>query len=96
MARRSSRRHLNCGPGRSIPQKTITIAPFIDSSLVSARSAMSRDQAIRQMASDMREAAHREGGVTSDGLELLGFTPAQIADLVRPARVMANKLAALT
>lgn len=74
----------------------ITIASFIASSLVPARSAMNRDDAIKQMASDMCEAAHREGGVTAEGLELLGYTPEQITALVRPARVMANRLAALT
>lgn len=96
MAMRSFRR-CNTLPGVTSQTKpSIRIAPFIASSLVPARSAMKRDDAIRQMASDMREAAHREGGVTAEGLELLGYTPEQIASLVRPARVMANQLAALT
>lgn len=96
MPRRSSR-HCNRLPGFSRPAKPpITIAPFIASSLVPARAGLDRAAAIRQMASDMREAAHREGGVTSEGLELLGYTPEQIASLVRPARVMANRLATLT
>lgn len=93
--RRSSR--CNRLPGASNTQKPQPAIPtFIASSLVPARAALSRDDAIRQMASDMREAAHREGGMTAEGLELLGYTPEQIATLVRPARLMANKIAALT
>lgn len=96
MPSRSFRR-CNTLPGvASAPKPLPKIAPFIASSLVPARSAMKPADAIRQMASDMREAAHREGGVTSEGLELLGYTPEQIIALVRPARVMANKLAELT
>lgn len=94
---RSSIRRCNTLPGvTTAPKSSITVAPFIASSLVPPRAAMARDDAIRQMASDMREASHREGGVTAEGLELLGYTPEQIAALVRPARVMANRLAALT
>lgn len=96
MARRSFSR-CNRLPGvASALDPQPKIPSFIASSLVAPRSAMRRDAAIAQMASDMREAAHREGGLTGEGLELLGYSAKQIASLVRPARLIANKLAALT
>jgi hypothetical protein len=49
-----------------------------------------------RMASDMREAAYREGGVTVDGLKLLGYTAAQIAAHADAARIIADQQAAMT
>ena len=81
-------------PGISLPRKPQPeIASFIDTSLVKPRAGMKRDEAITQMASDMREAMYREGGLTEQGLQLLGFSDEQIATLVKPARELANTLA---
>ncbi|WP_445493147.1 hypothetical protein [Rhodopseudomonas sp. RCAM05734] len=82
-------------PGISTIRPTVTISPIIDSSLVAPRAAMSDAAATRRMAEDMREAVYREGGLTEEGLELLGYSADQIGALVRPARAMANRLAAL-
>lgn len=70
-----------------------TVPNFIDSSIVSPRADMSGEQATRQMARDMQEAAFREGGMTRDALELLGWSAAQIDTLVPAARAAADRLA---
>lgn len=93
---RSSSRPRRMPGVTSTPRPRPTIPNFIDTSLVRARSALSDGEATRQMASDMREAAYREGGLTEHGLELLGYTPRQITSLVPPARIMANELAGLS
>ena len=72
------------------------VPDFIDTSLVRARSALTDRQATEQMASDMREAAYREGGLTEHGLELLGYKPSQIKTLAGPARILANEQAGLS
>jgi hypothetical protein len=48
------------------------------------------------MASDMREASHREGGMTRDDLERLGYTAAQIDEHGAAARQLANRQAVMS
>lgn len=71
------------------------ISPLIDTCVVRPRCTMDRNAAIQQMASDMREASYREGGLTETGLQLLGYSDDQIAELVKPARALADRLAAV-
>jgi hypothetical protein len=71
------------------------IPSFIDSSLVRPRASLSGAAITRQMASDMREAALREGGITRDDLEVLGWTSAQIDKYVAAAREQAQALSGL-
>lgn len=73
-----------------------TVPAFIETSLVPARGSLDAKQSVRRMASDMREAAYRDGGLTRDGLELLGYTPAQIDAHAADARRLANQQAGLT
>lgn len=73
-----------------------SVAKLIDTSLVRARCTLSGKAALEQMASDMREAAYREGGLTRDGMELLGWTGAQIDSLARDARALANTQAVMS
>jgi hypothetical protein len=72
------------------------IAGFIKTSLRQPRASLPSGKAVAQMADDMREAAYREGGLTREGLELLGYTRAQIDTLTPAARARANELSALT
>lgn len=73
--------------------RRFNVPAFIDSSAVPPRADMSDAAATRQMAQDMREAAYREGGMTRDALQLLGYTAAQIDRLVPAARLQADRLA---
>lgn len=73
-----------------------TVPRYIETSLVQARAALSDAEATTRMASDMREALAREGGLDREDLERLGFTGQQIDRLHRPARLMANLQAAAT
>lgn len=72
------------------------IAAFIGSALVPPRAAMTDAEAIRQMAEDMRNASQREGGITEDDLEVLGFTRTQIKLLGRDAARRAQALSGLS
>lgn len=72
------------------------IPGFIATSLVKPRAAMNADDALRQMADDMRNAAYREGGINADDLEALGFTPDQIKAHGREASRKAHALSAMT
>ncbi|WP_223967798.1 MULTISPECIES: hypothetical protein [unclassified Bradyrhizobium] len=45
------------------------------------------------MADDMRAASYREGGITEDDLERLGFTRSQIKAHAADARALAHQLA---
>jgi hypothetical protein len=83
-------------PGVTSTLSIIRISPLIGTCVVAPRSTMDKATATRQMASDMREAAYREGGMTEDGLMLLGYSDQQIATLVKPARALADQLAALS
>lgn len=80
----------------SAPARHIEISKLIDSSFVKPRAAMSDADAKLQMANDMREASHREGGITREGLELLGWEAAQIDRLAGAARIKAQALAGMT
>lgn len=94
MARRSTCNKL---PAARRPQpQIVSVSPLIDSSLVRARSLLKGDAVVRTMASDMREAAYREGGLTEFGLELLGYTAEQITAHVPAARAMADQMAGAT
>lgn len=79
---------------RLAPQATVPA--FIDTSMVPARAGLSDAQAVARMASDMRECLYREGGLTREGLELLGYTPAQIDSHAPKARRLANAQAVMT
>lgn len=83
-------------PGVSHIPPANRISKLIDTCVVAPRCAMDATTATRQMASDMREAAYREGGLTHDGLMLLGYSDDQIATLVKPARALADQMASLT
>lgn len=83
-------------PGRSFLAAAPSIPSFIATSFVKPRAAMSPAEATRQMAEDMRAAAYREGGISQDELETLGFTLAQIKTLGAAARQRAQLLATAT
>jgi hypothetical protein len=68
------------------------IPSYIDASTVAPRAGLFGDAAAVRMADDMRAAGHREGGVTRDDLELLGWTPQQVTDLSGKARNIAQRL----
>ncbi|CAM5403560.1 hypothetical protein AFEL58S_02075 [Afipia felis] len=74
----------------SILKPQPTIPGFIESTISKPRASLSDAAAIKQMASDMRDASMREGGITRDDLELLGFTPGQIDRCVTDARMLAQ------
>ncbi|UZE47945.1 hypothetical protein ONR75_24215 [Rhodopseudomonas sp. P2A-2r] len=82
-------------PGVTRIPPVITVSKLIDTCVVAPRCAMDATTATRQMASDMREAAYREGGLTHDGLMLLGYSDDQIATLVKPARALADQMASV-
>lgn len=93
----SSLRRTRRLPGiTSTPCPQPRIASFIASSMVRPRASMADPAALLQMADDMREANYREGGMTRDGLLLLGWTPKQIDRLSQPARVYAQELSGMT
>jgi len=87
---------------RRMPGITTVFAPrpnipdYIQTSLVPARAAMNDADARRQMANDLREGAMREGGVTRNDLEVLGWTPRQIDAHIGPARQSAQSLSVMT
>ncbi|WP_316184673.1 hypothetical protein [Bradyrhizobium sp. SZCCHNRI1003] len=88
------RRYCNRLPGRSRPLAAQpTIAAFIDSALTLPRAGLSGSALIKRMAEDMREAGHREGGITEDDLLRRGFTSAQIKLHAADARALAQQLA---
>lgn len=78
----------------SAPQGTVP--DFIATSMVPARSGLADKATVDRMASDMREAAYREGGMTRAGLELLGYTALQIDRHAPAARIKADQLAGMT
>lgn len=92
--RRSHCNRLPARGSRLTPQPHVP--SYIKSSLVRPRAALSALEAIEQMASDMREAAYREGGLTREGLELLGYSSAQIDTHAAAARQLANKQAVMS
>lgn len=85
-----------------LPGVTTTFQPrpsipgYIGTSFVQPRAGLPDDAAKRQMASDMREAYHREGGVTRDDLKLLGWTGGQIDRLADAARIRAQAMSGMT
>ncbi|WP_407155203.1 hypothetical protein [Bradyrhizobium sp. STM 3557] len=86
-------RYCNRLPSRPMPVRVPAahIPAYVDTSLVSARALLGADETVKRMASDMREASHREGGITREDLQLLGWTPAQINDHADAARRLANE-----
>lgn len=91
------RSHCNRLPAATRPRPVQpSIAPFVDTSLVPARAGLDATATVAQMASDMREASHREGGMTRDDLERLGYTAAQIDTHAAAARARANELAVMS
>lgn len=91
------RSHCNRLPGRSrFYPAAIVIPAFIDSSLVKPRAGLEGHAATAQLAEDMRQASQREGGISRDDLELLGWTPAQIDAHAGKARIRAQALAGMT
>lgn len=77
----------------SIIPPQATVSALIETALVPPRAGLAGDRATRQMAEDMRSAGHREGGMSRDDLELLGWTAAQIDSLAAKARTRAQALA---
>jgi hypothetical protein len=80
----------------STPKRQIDVSPIIESSFVKPRAGMDDGAARAQMASDMREASSREGGITREGLELLGWTSLQIDRHASAARIKAQALSGMT
>lgn len=90
-------RHCNRLGGRPARlARQAAVPAYIDTSMVPARSGLSGLAAVERMASDMREAAYREGGLTREGMELLGWSKIQIDLYVIAARDLANKQAVMT
>ena len=87
------RRNCNRLPASSTLQPAITVSSLIDSALVRPRASLTGHKATAQMAEDMRQGGHREGGVTERDLELLGWTAAQVRDLAAAANIRAQSLA---
>ncbi len=83
-------------PAQSTIRPAVTVSKLIDSAFVKPRGTLEGAAAVRQLADDMRQASQREGGITRDDLELLGWTPAQIDANAAPARALAQSLAELT
>ena len=90
------RRHCNKLTPISTLRTQVTVSALIDSSLTKPRSSLMGPAAERQMADDMRQAAHREGGITDRDLELLGWTPGQVKELAGAANIRAQRLAGMT
>lgn len=86
-------RHCNRLPAARRPAAAYFSVPgFIDSALVPPRSSLSPSAAVKRMADDMRQASHREGGVTSGDLESLGWTAGQVKTHGADARALAQHL----
>lgn len=93
--RRSTRcNRLPARGSRFTPQ--VAVPAFIPTSMVPPRAALSDDDTVKRMASDMREAAYREGGLTREGLQLLGYTDKQIDAHAGAARRLANEQAVMS
>ena len=76
------------------PQENARVPrPLISSNVFRPRSPLKGREAIEQMADDMRIAAARSGGVTSDDLALIGWSRAQILVHGDAARELAHRLA---
>lgn len=92
------RRHCNRLPARGGSRLTpqAKVPSFIETSMVPARSGLDPVQTVERMASDMRECAYREGGLTREGLELLGYSGSQIDAHASAARRMANQQAVMS
>jgi hypothetical protein len=90
-------RHCNRLPAQpSFIAARPAIPAFIATSLIKPRAAMNDAAATRQMAEDMRAAESRDGGISADELEALGFTRAQVKTLAAAARQRAQALAEAT
>lgn len=92
--RRSSCNRLPGIPSFIAPQATVP--GFIDSALTKPRASLEGKSATRQMAEDMRQAGHREGGVTRDDLSRMGWTALQIDQHAAAANIQAQALAGAT
>jgi hypothetical protein len=80
-------------PGRSRPLPAPpTIPDFIETALVGPRAMLSPSATVQRMAEDMRTSGDREGGITAEDLERLGFTPTQIKLHAADARSLAQRL----
>lgn len=87
-------RHCNRLPAARRPATAYFAVPrFIDSALVPPRSTLAPMAAVKRMADDMRQAGHREGGLTAEDLEAMGWTAGQVKTHAADARVMAQRLA---
>jgi hypothetical protein len=87
-------RHCNRLPAARRPATAyFTVPSFIDTALVAPRSGLSPTAAVKRMADDFRQGAHREGGITGDDLEALGWTAGQVKTHGADARALAQQLA---
>lgn len=78
------RRHCNTLPAASTFKPEIVISPLVDSALVRPRAGLKGQAATAQMAEDMRQGGHREGGVTEHDLKLLGCLASKFATSLTP------------
>ncbi len=84
-------------PGASRPAKPYAaVSELIDTALTPARAGLKGPAAVERLAEDMRQASQREGGITRDELELLGWTPDQLDTHGAEARQRAQSLSVLT
>lgn len=93
--RRSSCNRLPGVRFHALPANAI-VPSFIDSALIKPRASLQGQTATRQMADDMRQAGHREGGVTRDDLSRMGWTPLQIDTHAAAANIQAQAMSGLT
>jgi hypothetical protein len=94
MPRRSRCNRLT--PAPSILPAQATVPGYIATALVAPRAGLKGAAATAQMAEDMRQAGHREGGITEGDLQLLGWTKGQIAEIGAAANIRAQQLAGAT
>jgi hypothetical protein len=92
-----SRRHRHTlSPAPTTIRAQAAVSALIDSALVKPRAGLTGGAATDRLADDMRQASQREGGISRDELEALGWTHAQLETLGSAARVKAQRLAGAT
>lgn len=73
-----------------------SIPAFIDTAFVKPRAGLTGSAAVRQLAEDFRQGAHREGGVSRDDLAVMGWTKAQLDAHAADANARAQQLSGAT
>ncbi|WP_420133977.1 hypothetical protein [Rhodopseudomonas sp.] len=89
------RRYPRRGARRPAPTFAV-VSDLIDTALPPARAGLKGPAAVKRLADDMRQASQREGGITRDELELLGWTSEQLDTHAAAARQHAQALSVVT